>query len=235
MIPVLFRTFIVYLLLHIVMQLMGKRQIAELEMSELITTLLLSELAVLPIENVNVPLAYAIVPIVTVVTLEIGSSVLLTHSGTLRARSANTPGILICRGEIDQQALSDNRMSLDEFFAALRQQGIADPREVEYAILETNGALSVIPRTEHRPVTPSDLAQSPAERGIMHLIVSNGAVNRRSLSLLGKDTAWLESLCRKRGLPLRDIFCLMCDDSGQSVLIPKSKKSTATRKNTKKH
>lgn len=221
MLPVLFRTFVMYLLLHVVMRLMGKRQIAELEMSELITTLLLSELAVLPIENDDIPLLYAILPIITVVTLEIASSVLQTRSATIRTRSSNTPSILICRGEIDPKALSDNRMSLDEFFAALRQQGIADPREVEYAILETNGALSVLPWVRNRPATPSDLGLSVKEGGIMHLIVSDGAINRRALALVGKDQAWLEQLCQKNKLTLRQVYCLLCDDNGQTVLLPK--------------
>ena len=229
MIPILFRTLLIYVLLCLVMRLMGKRQIAELEPSELITTLLLSELAVLPIENQDVPLLYAVIPIVTVVTLEIGISVLLTHSASLRRRDPNTPGILIDRGEICQEELANNRMSPEELLASLRQQGIVDPREVEYAILEKNGALSIIPWARHRPITPEDLGRKINENGIMHLVVSGGAINERSLCHLGKDAAWVERVCREHQIRRQDVYCLLCNDAQQLIVIPVQKNKKRKR------
>ena len=220
MLPLLLRTVLLYLFLGLVMRLMGKRQLAQLEMSELITTLLLSELAALPLENHDIPLLYAIVPILTLVSLEIFLSVLLVRFPSLRRRDKNTPSLLISRGMLDRDELRNNRMTPEELFSALRQQGYADPYEIEYAILEKSGALSVIPKAAYRPATPRDVGRDVAREGMMHLLICDGTIHERTLSQLGHDRDWLLALCQKRGYAPKDVYCLLCNDQGRVIFIP---------------
>lgn len=214
------RTILLYLFLGAVMRLMGKRQLAQLEMSELITTLLLSELAALPLENHDIPLLYAVIPVLTLVTLEVFISVLLFRLPHLRRRDHNTPSLLIAQGQIDRDELRNNRMTPEELFAALRQQGIADPCEVEYAVLEKNGSLSVIPWARYRPAVPADLGREVAEEGMMHLLISDGVIHERTLHGMGHDRLWLEQLCARRSLSISEVYCLMCNDAGRVIFIP---------------
>ena len=220
MLLLLFRTVVLYFFLSLTMHLMGKRQLAQLETTELITTLLLSELAALPLENHDIPLMYAVVPILTLVSLEILLSVVILRRPALRCRDKNTPSLLIVKGQLDRDELVNNRLTPEELFAALRQQGIADPSEVNYAVLEKNGALSVIPKAAFRPATPADLGRDVAEPGMMHLLISDGIIHTRTLAQIGRDPAWLQETCHRRGYAPKDIYCLMCNDVGEVILIP---------------
>ncbi len=216
----LIRTVFLYLFLGLTMRLMGKRELAQLETSELVTTLLLSELAVLPLENHDIPLLYAILPILILVVLEIGLSMLQLHLPRWRLHDRNTPSLLIAQGRLDRDELQNNRMTPEELFSALRQQGYADPSEIEYAVLEKSGALSLIPKAAHRPITPSDLGRDVTEDGMMHLLICDGVIHRRTLSQIGRDDAWLQSFCRKRGYAPHELYCLMCNDQGRVIFIP---------------
>lgn len=225
MTTLLVRTVLLYLFLELIMRLMGKRELAQLETGELITTLLLSELAALPLEDREIPMLYAVFPILILVMLEVSLSMIQLRYPRLRQRSRNTPSLLIANGKPDRDELRNNRMTPEELFAALRQQGIADPCEVEYAILEKNGSLSVIPRAAYRPVTLHDLGQDPPkEEGMMHLLISDGVVQTGTLQCMGRNEAWLDKLCRARGYAPEDLYCLMCNDAGRVALIPADRK-----------
>ena len=206
------------------MRLMGKRQIGELEVSELITTLLISEIATIPVENADIPVLHAIIPIVTLVTIEVVMATLLSRHPTLRQKLETVPSILICRGKLDESELIRNRMSVEELFAGLRQQGIANPDEVEYAIMEKNGQLSVILKAQYRPLTPGDVKCEVRESGIMHMLVSDGKVNTYNLALLGHDAAWLQKQLSKRGVKARELLYMMCDDAGHIMLLRKGER-----------
>ena len=147
MVMIFTRTIIVYIFLVIAMRLTGKRQIGELQLSELITALLLSELAASPITNNNIPLSYAFVPILTLVCIEIINTFLVTKNVAARRFLDGVPNIIIKKGVLDQKELAKVRMSMEELFAELRLKDIYDISEVEYAILEQNGQLSVTPKT----------------------------------------------------------------------------------------
>ena len=229
MLLLLFRTVVLYLFLVITMYLMGKRQLAQLETSELITTLLLSELAAIPLQNHDIPLMYAIITILTLVTLEVFLSVVLLRLPALRRRDRNTPSLLIARGQLDRDELFNNRMTPEELFSALRQQGFGDPSEINYAILEKNGMLSIIPKAPFRPATPVDLGKDVYEPGIMHLLISEGVVHQRTLTQIGRDPAWLEEICRWRGYATSDIYCLMCNDVEHVILIPSDHRGAGRR------
>ena len=214
MIGIFVRTLVVYLILTGAMRLMVKRQIGELEVSELITTLLISEIATIPIENADIPVLHAVIPIVTLCALEVLMAALLSRHPTLRKKLEAPPSMLIRAGRLDAGELTRNRMSVEELFAGLRQQGIADPDEVAYAIMEKNGQLSVIPKTRYRPLTADDMGHAPRESGIAHLLVCDGKVNEYNLQLLGHDTVWLQKQLDRRGLRSEGLLYLLCDDTG---------------------
>ena len=225
MLGIFIRTLVVYLVLTGAMRLMGKRQIGELEVSELITTLLISEIATIPIENADIPVLHAIIPIVTLVTLEVVMATLLSRHPKLRQALETAPSMLICRGTLNQSELIRNRMSVEELFTGLRQQGIADPDEVEYAIMEKNGQLSVIPKAAHRPVEAGDLKSEVRESGIMHMLISDGRINHYNLQLLGRDEGWLQKQLGKRGLQCETLLYFLCDDAGKTRWAKKETKA----------
>lgn len=224
MITVFIRTLLIYLMVTGAMRLMGKRQIGQLEVSELITTLLLSEIATLPIENPEVPIMYAVIPTVTLLSLEVCMAAVLSHRPRLRRRMEAPPSMLIQNGRLDQRELLRNRMSVEELLSGLRQQGVGDPSEVRYAILEKNGQLSVILGAEHRPATVGDLSLKTKETGMMHIMISDGAINEYNVKMLGKDTAWVEKILSKHGVARDDVLYLLCDDAGRTILEKKESK-----------
>ena len=148
----------------------------------------------------------------------------LSRSPRLRNHLESAPSMLICRGVLNQSELIRNRMSFEELLAGLRQQGVADPDEVEYAIMEKNGQLSVILKAESRPLTAGDVKCEVREMGMMHVLVSDGMVNRHNLLLLGHDEAWLQKQLTKRGVAASELLYLLCDDAGRILHMRKEDK-----------
>lgn len=223
MITIFIRTLLIHAMVTGAMRLMGKRQIGQLEVSELITTLLLSEIATLPIENPEVPLLHAIVPVVTLLTLEVCTAFVLSRHPRLRRKVEAPPSMLIRNGKVDQGELYRNRLSVDELFSGLRQQGVGDPTEVQYAVLEKNGQLSVILKEQYRPATAADVLSSVERTGMMHLIVSDGAINEYNMKLLGRNDDWLAGVLRKERVKQAEVLYLLCNDAGQTALVRKEK------------
>lgn len=222
MVTILIRTLIIYLLLILTMRFMGKRQLGELEVSELVTTLLLSEVASLPITNQDIPLAYALLPILTLTSLEVLLSGLLPEMPWLRRLLSDRPTILIRHGKPDRNAMMRSRISAEELMSQLRLKDVTDPGEVEYAVAEPNGQLSVILRASEQPATVRDVGADPTEAGIMHLIISDGRIDRHSLSLSGHDEAWLQGVLAAHAMRAEDVFMLLADDGGQVRILPGS-------------
>lgn len=215
MVIIFVRTLIIYMILLVIMRFMGKRQLGELELSELITALLLSEIATLPITNQDLPLSHALLPMLTVMSLEVLLSGLILRLPWLKRLLAVRPAILIHHGKIDRDTLRSIRLSADELISQLRLKDVTDPSEVEYAILEPNGQISVILSASARPPVNEELSLCPEEHGIMHLVVTDGIVNEKNLSLAGKDKNWLTSYLTDQRISLEDIFLLMVDDGGR--------------------
>lgn len=215
MLTVFFRTIIIYVLLVIIMRIMGKRQLGELELSELITTFLLSEIAALPIIDRNVPIIHAVIPIATLAALEIGMSILLLKFPRLKQILSSPPAMLISQGKINKKEMTKARISIDELVTQLRQNGIYGLEDVDYAILEENGKMSIIPKSASRQPDAKALGISYTDSGVMHILVSDGRINTHSLRLLGKDEAWLSRKLKKYGVKAKDIFCMTMDDAGR--------------------
>lgn len=221
MITIFVRTILIYLMVTGAMRLMGKRQIGQLEVSELITTLLLSEIATLPIENPDIPVLHAVIPTVTLLTLEVCSATFLCRHPRLRRKIEAPPSMLIRNGVVDQKELIRNRLSVDELFSSLRQQGVGDPTEVQYAILEKNGRMSIILWSRHRPATPEDISVRVENTGMMHLMISDGEVIEYNMELLERNQAWLQKILSGCGVEQEKVLYLLCDDQGTTVLVKK--------------
>ena len=215
MTTILIRTLIVYASLMIIMRFMGKRQLGELEISDLVTTLLISEIASLPLTNTDIPLSHAIVPVLVITSLEVLLSGALLKFPVLKNLFSIRPAILIRHGVPDRAAMRNARISSEELLSQLRQKEVADPAEAEYAILEPNGQISVIRKTEEQPPTAAQWELKTTERGMMHMVVCDGHINTRNLELAGKDRRWLEACLLSHRVKREDVFLLLVDDSGE--------------------
>lgn len=193
MITALLRTVILYLLVMIGLRLMGKRQIGELEPSEFVLALLISDLAAVPMQDYGIPLINGVVPIITLLSIAMIISVLNLKSIRFRSLVCGNPTIIIREGHVQQDQMRRTRFTVDELIEELRQQNIVDPSIVEYAILETNGKLSVILYPEYQPLTPKTMQNRKLEdTGLPIVLISDGHLIEDGLSQLGLDRKWLE-------------------------------------------
>ena len=225
MVTVLFRTIIIYLLLIIVMRLMGKRQIGELEVSDLITTFLISEIASLPITDTELPLSHAIVPIVILLTLEVSIAMLLARFPKFKKLTTARPSVLIKDGNICQKAMSDARLSFDELFSELRGQSVDDISQIKYAILEQNGKITIIQKARYRQPTSDDLNLKPRETGLFHIIIEQGSLNKHGMQQLNLQPQDVYSALSKKGLDIKEIYLMMINDANEVKIVTKEKKT----------
>ncbi len=219
MVSVFFRTIFIYMFLLLAMRLMGKRQVGELQISELIVTFMLSELAVNPISDPDMPLLQALIPIVLLLSIEGVLSFWMTKSGRVKKLLSGMPAVLVKRGELDLQAMADNRIELDELLSEMRQAGIAAPSEIAYAVLEKNGKISLFPKAGEGPMTYKDWKNKPVEKGIAHAVVMDGEMEREEMVLAKVTEGWIVKELRQRGLGLKDVFLLTVDDAGGIFLV----------------
>ena len=202
---------------------MGKRQIGELEVTDLVATLLLSEIASLPITDPNIPVLHALVPMVVLLSLEVFSSYILLRAPKLKKFLSATPTFIIKDGVLDQAALVATRLSIEELMSEIRQQGFCSIAYVWYAILEKDGRLTVLPRARYSPPTQEQLNISSQEESLMHVVYNGNVYNDMGLSLIGKDRAWLKKQMARRGVSLADQFCVTANNHGEIYWIPKKK------------
>lgn len=224
MLTVLIRTFIIYISLIIVMRLMGKRQLGELEISDLVTTFLISEIASLPITDTEIPLSHAVIPIIALLSLEVSISTLLSKFPKLKFIFSARPSTLIKNGSICKKALEDARLSFDELFSQLRQQGYDDISQIKYAILEQNGNITVIQRSRYKPITPDTLGLDVKETGLFHIIIEHGKINYHGLSEIGYSIEKLNKIISSLGYTHKDIYLMMINDANEIRIIPKESK-----------
>ncbi len=221
MLTIFIRIILVYSLLVGTMRIMGKRQIGELQLSELITTILLSELAAQPITDDQIPLAFAVIPIATLLSLEVIISFAVTKLHFLKPIFDGNPSVLIVHGKIDKKEIARVRISLEELLSELRYAGIPDISDVDYAILEQNGRLSVIPKRMKSPPAAYDFNLKIEESGIAHAIIVDSVVSNYDLALIGKDRNWLDSRLRHYNTTLDEVYLFTVNDIGKENLIRK--------------
>ena len=224
MLTILFRTIIIYLSLLIIMRLMGKRQIGELDISDLITTFLLSEIASLPITDTNIPVIFAIIPMIVLLTFEVSSSWFLSKFPFLKNLLSSRPATLIYNGEINQKEMLKARLSLDELIGELRQSGISDISEVKYAILEQNGKITVIQNAYAKPISAEQMNIEVCESGIDHIIISDGFTNKHSLKLLKISESDVKTILDSKGIKKKEVYLMLIDDSKNVKIFKKEQK-----------
>ncbi len=224
MLTILFRTLFIYAILIATMRLMGKRQIGELEVTDLVTTFLLSEIASLPIADPDIPLAFSVVPMVTLLSLEVLSSFILLRVPKVKNLLSASPTVLIDRGVLDQTALLETRVSLDELMSEVRGQGLTSLEQVECAILEKNGKLTVLPKPKYAPPNAGQLGLNLPGEPLMHIVYSGGRVNEAGLTLIGKDRVWLDRALLREKADRKRLFCVTANRAGDLYCIYRSKK-----------
>ena len=209
------RTLLVYAALIGGLRFTGKRQLGELSTSEFAVTILVSELASVPLQDPAIPLLGGIVPLVTLLAVEVLLSCLCRRSIRFRRLLCGNPCMVIRDGKFDPDMLRLLRLSPEDVLEGLRMAGVALVSDVRCGIIETNGQLSVLPYADKQPLTPSDLGKHPKDAGMARVLIFEGKIRRGVLRPLGKDEAWLLRTCRARGIHApEDVFLLTLDDCG---------------------
>ncbi|MEG6572848.1 DUF421 domain-containing protein [[Clostridium] cellulosi] len=217
------RTVILYVLVVAAVRIMGKRQIGELQPSELVVAILISELAAIPMQETGTPLSSGIIPILTLIACEVILSALTLSSIKLRHIISGKPSILIKDGQIDQREMKRLRFTVDDLMEELRNSGYMNLDEIAYAVLETNGKLSVFPKCENKPVTAGMMNIKCEDTGLPTMLICDGILSLPSLAGVGKDMVWLEDTLTKQGLTPEDVFIMTIDKSEKTIIIPKDK------------
>ena len=211
------RTLILYLLLIATIRLMGKRQIGQMEPSEFVVTMLVANLASIPMQDGGIPLFSGAVPILTVLGAELLLSGLSLRSIRLRKWLCGKPVILIENGKIIRENLKKTRVTIDELSGHLREKDVLDPRSVQYAILETNGNLSVFPYPSEQPASAKDAGITVRKKYIPITIISDGKLMKENLSIAKKDMAWVKRILDVHKASIRSTW-LLTVDNGDNIL-----------------
>ncbi len=211
------RTIFLYLLLIAVIRMMGKRQIGQMEASEFVVTMLVANLASIPMQDSSIPLYTGIIPMVTVLGVELVLSAASLRSLRLRRLLCGKPVILIENGRILRENLRKTRVTLDELTGHLREKDVLDLEAVQYAILETNGNLSVFPYPRERPASAREAGIETRRQYLPFTIISDGQLLRDNLLLAGKDSTWLEKILSTRSATVESTW-LLTVDAGDRIL-----------------
>lgn len=215
------RTVVLYLVLIAVVRLMGKRQIGQLEPSEFVVAMLVADLAAIPMQDGAISLLNGLVPILTVLAMELILSGLSMRSIRLRKLLCGKPVILIENGKINQRNLKRTQVTLDELSGHLRQKDVLDIQTVQYAILETDGNLSVFPYPAELPASAKDAKIKASKQSLPVTVVSDGRLLKENLQVAKKDGAWLRRVLQERRTTLEDTYLLTVDESGRVCYIPR--------------
>lgn len=217
------RTVILYFMVILSLRLMGKRQIGELEPSELVVTIMISELATIPMQETGAPLMKGLFPILALLTLEIFLSAFLMKSIRFRKLLCGKPSLVIENGKVIQKELKKNRLTIDELIEELRFQSVTDISTVQYGVLETNGQLSIILYAAERPAKAGETATDLG--GLPVIIVNDGRLMTYNMRKKGITEKWLSSELKSRGADsIRDVYLFMVDERNNIYYLPKEMK-----------
>ncbi len=217
----LIRTLLLYAVILGAVRLMGKRQISDLQTSELVVTLLISDIAAIPMQDTGQPLLSGLLPIAILIFCEIVTSVIMLKSSRARRLICGRPIVVINDGKIVQSELRRLRMTTEDLCEELRQKDVFCLEDVSYAIVETNGRMSVIKRPEKDPPTAELCGLLPQDNGIEAVVVSDGSVSDFSLRLIRKSRGWLDGILRGKNVSVQEIFLMTANTAGQYRIIKK--------------
>ena len=222
MFVVLIRTVVLYLLIIVGIRLLGKRQVGELEPSELTLALIIADLASVPMQDNGIPLLSGLIPIIVLLAVATILSVLSAKSIRFRALLCGRPSVVIQDGLVLEGELRKNRLTVDELMEELRNQGYTDFQSIKFAILETNGQLSVLPYAGQKPPTAAQLGLTPQEPGMPVILISDGRLLDQNLKNRGYERKWLDKQLAARGLSSPEqVFLLTVDALGGTYCVAK--------------
>lgn len=210
-----FRTIIIYILVLVVMRLMGKREIGQLQPFELAISIMIADLASIPMSDTGIPISNGLIPILGLLIMHLTISMVNMKSMKAREILCGKPSILIYRGKIDEKALKKERFTINELEERLRGNNVVNLGDVEYAILETSGQVTIIQKPEKRNTTPEDFNITPDYEGIPYDLVIDGKVMEKNLKVIGKNYNWLKKQVEKFNIKPEEALIVTYDGKGQ--------------------
>ena len=223
MLVLFIRTIILFVIVITCIRVMGKRTISELQASELVITLLISDIAAVPMQEIGVPLASGIIPILVLTATEVFISCLMMKNARFGRLINGMPVVVINKGELDQSALRRLRMTNEDLFEGLRKKDIFDISSVNYAIVETDGTLSVLQKARETTPTASEMGIEVSEHMVHGLLVSDGDIDEHSVQLFGWSEEKIHATARNKNIALEDIFIMTGNENGDYRIIRKKK------------
>ena len=222
---IFFRTVVLYSSVLFLMRIMGKREVGQLSLFDLVVAIMIAELAAIPMEDTSVPLINGLLPISTLVLMEVILSYATLKSQKARGFVEGTPSIIVERGRLLESEMARLRYNIDDLMSQMREKGTYNLEDVEYAILETNGKLSLILKSNKRPVTPEDMGLQPGYEGLPLPLVVDGKLQPENLARAEKKIDWLEKKIQDEvGLGIHEVIYAFLDNKGKLVVYPKADK-----------
>lgn len=202
---------------------MGKRQLGELQPSELVVTILISNIASIPVEDSSMPMIMGIVPILTLVCLDVIMSGIMLKSARIRKLMIGSPRIIISDGDILQNEMKRLRYTVDDLVEAMREQQIFDITQIQYAIVETTGKINFLLKKDFQPAEKQDVSAGGSAKNPPSVIIRDGIVDKQQLRLLGLGEQWLTRILRENNVGEKGIFMMTSDNGGSYTIVKKSK------------
>ncbi len=222
MLTVLFRAALLYILIIFALRLMGKRQLGELQPTELVITILISNIASLPIEDPSIPMVMGIIPIFVLVAFELIVSNLSLKNRAFRKFISGNPIVIIQDGVLNQSALHELRFSIDDLMESLREQNIFNLSDVHYAIVETTGKVSVLQKFEAQTTTPDMFELKGQDKNPPVLLISDGKLIKENLNESHVSKSWLETILKQEHIKISEVFLMTVDQQQDYHLIRKN-------------
>lgn len=216
------RTLIIFASIIILLRLLGKRQLRELELSELVVSVLFADLAATPLQDTGIPLLNGLIPIIALFACELIISGGILSSVAFRTLMCGKPSFLVINGVIQEKEMRKARFSVDELFEELRAKEILDINTVQYAVLETDGTLNTILLPEERPVSAKQMKLNSTDAGYPVILIEDGILLDKNLQHIGKDEKWLEKELKSEGAKkIQDVFAMVYYETGTNYILLK--------------
>lgn len=218
---VLIRAVLLYIVIALCLRLMGKRQLGELQPSELVVTILISNIAAIPVEDSSVPMIMGVVPIVTLVCLDVIVSGIMLKSSKMRKLIIGSPRIIISEGKILQNEMKRLRYTVDDLMESMRNEQIFDVSQIHYAIVETTGKINFLLKKDYQPAEKQDVGAGGSTENPPSVIIRDGIRDNEQMRLLGLGEMWLTKTLREKNLPEKGVFLMTADKNGKFSIIEK--------------
>ena len=220
---VLIRACILYVIITFSLRLMGKRQLGELQPSELVVTILISNIAAIPVEDSSVPMLMGVVPILTLVSLDVIVSAIMLKFPKFRKLIIGSPRVIMSEGVIMQKEMKRLRYTVDDLVEAMREEQIFDLNEIWYAIVETTGKIHFLKKKDYQSAEKADIGCGGSTVDPPAVIIRDGHEDQEQMKLMGRGMGWLKEQLREQRLSVTDVFLMTADRNGQSTIIQRQR------------